>query len=266
MQIKEYQSVAGIPIRPYTASFLAWRDLARKTGTRMILPENELCPFCGGWLSANNLEGYGQVWCICEILKRGSHLSLLHGRFASVTKERKLSELELWGDTDFRNAFGNLIAGMENWLLWPNKWITLLGSVGIGKTHILMALSQELKPWSLYITAGDFESKLFMAMNNKRDDGFTVEELISTVSHAPFLFLDDLGAEYGSKFPKATMRRVLDFRYSKPEEYVTVVASNLDPGELMMYDERMGDRLLDRHIGILVDMRYPESWRQHGNS
>jgi DNA replication protein DnaC len=262
MKVQAYISAAGIEVRPKTGSFRAWRDLAAKENTPLKLPPDDPCPFCEGWLSAKTLEGYGEVWCVCQVLRFGEQYRLAHSQFASPMQKRSLDDLHPWDNPKFQKVYSNMLKGMSEWLEWPETWITFMGSVGIGKTHILQSLAQELVPWSLYITASDFESKLFLGMGKESD--YKVETLIRVVSYAPFLFLDDLGTEYGSKFPKAALRRVIDYRYSKPSEYVTVVASNLTADELMRYDERVADRLLDKHIGGMIDLRTTRSWRRYG--
>jgi DNA replication protein DnaC len=262
MKVKAFDSAAGIELRPKTGSFRAWRHLAAEENTKMEIPLDTLCTFCNGWLSDRNLRGYGEVWCICQVLKFGERYRLAHGQFASPMRDYKLSDLQIWGDDDFQDDLQITLMNMEEWLKWPEEWLVIEGTIGVGKTHILQSLAHVLKPWSLYITASDFESKLFFGMDKSSD--YKVEQFIYTVSHAPFLFLDDLGTEYGAKFPKAALRRVIDYRYSRPSEYVTVVATNLRIRQLIRYDERVADRLLDKHIGSLIQLRNKESWRRHG--
>jgi DNA replication protein DnaC len=181
-------------------------------------------------------------------------------------EERKLSQLQMWGSIPFQQALRSEIEDLEEWLEWPERWLLITGTVGLGKTHMLQSLAQELAPWSLYITAGDFEGKVFQGLD--RSNRFTVEEFIFVLSHAPFLFYDDLGAMYGSPFPQKTLRRVIDYRYSRPSEYVTVIASNLNatkPNEFIEYDVRMADRIMDKHICDVLEIRYDSSWRTDGN-
>lgn len=266
MNIQVFESAEGVELRAKTGSFRAWRHLAAKTGTEMKLPKHDgLCPYCGGWLSDIELEGYGKVWCLCKTLQRGEALRFSQAQFSSPIKnEYKLDQLQPWGSTKFQNALMTIVGELEEWLEWPEKWWTIMGTVGIGKTHMIVSLANELRPWSLYVTAGDLESKVFEGMDDSSD--YSLGRLIHVVSHAPFLFLDDIGAEYGGDFFMSVLRRIIDFRYQRPTEYVTVVASNLRARELAQYDRRIADRLLDKHIGEKVLLTYDQSWRRHGNT
>ena len=264
MKIKEYTSASGVKVRPMTGSFRAWRHLSAETNRVFEMPETGECPFCGGWLSWRDLEGYGEVWCICQVLKFSERYKLMHGMFASPMEEKTLAQIEPWGNSAFRNGLMATVNHMEEWLKWPERWVLLLGTNGIGKTHILQSLARALEPWSLYITASDFESRLYQGLSD--ESNYSVETFLHVVSHAPFLFLDDLGTEYGSKFPKAALRRVVDYRYLRPSEYVTVIASNKTPRELTQFDMRIGDRLLDDHIGDSYQITYDKSWRRHAGT
>lgn len=266
MEIQVFESANGIELRAKTGSFRAWRHLAAETGAEMKLPKHDgLCPYCGGWRSDVTLENYGKVWCLCKVLERGAALHFENARFSSPVKsEYKLEQLQPWGSTELQDAIVMLVDKLNEWLLWPEKWWTIMGTVGMGKTHMIVSLANELRPWSLYITAGDLEGKVFEGMDKSSD--FSLERLIKAVSHTPFLFLDDVGAEYGGDFFKSVLRRVIDFRYQRPSEYVTVVASNLRPRELVEYDKRIADRLLDKYIGEKVLLTYKESWRRHGDT
>jgi len=188
---------------------------------------------------------------------------LQHAKLSSpIRPEYNLGQLEPWGSSGIQAALMQIVDSLEQWLIWPDKWITIMGSVGIGKTHMLHSLANNLRPWSLYITSSDLQSKVFEAMD--RDSNFTVEDVVHIASHAPFLFLDDLGAEYGnSNFAMAILRRIIDYRYQRPEEYVTVVSSNLNQTQIVDFDPRIADRLFDNKIGSSILLNYSQSWRRH---
>jgi DNA replication protein DnaC len=147
-------------------------------------------------------------------------------------------------------------------MLWPQKWVHIQGRVGCGKSHMLMALATYLGTWALYITATDLESKVFKALEDKE-----LEDMVESIKRAPILLLDDIGMDYGSDFPKSIMRKIIDFRYTVPWEFVTVTTSNLGRVELRAYDQRIADRILDDKIGKVLRLPNVGSWRtQHANS
>ena len=263
MKVHVFEDNKGIETRGTTSSFRAWRAFTAKAETPMYpnFSNDNVCRICGGWLSNINLVDYGKVICICEIEKIEKRLKYTHGRFSSKTSRKNtLDDLQLWGhDLKFKEKLAEAIQGVTDWLEWPEKWLVLGGSVGTGKTHILLSIQRELEPWALYITASDLEGMIFESMQRTSD--FALEELVNAAKYAPFLLLDDIGTEYGSDFPRAILRRIIDFRYQRPTEYVTVIASNKIKG----YDPRITDRILDKHIGQTFILATDKSWRQHGN-
>jgi DNA replication protein DnaC len=148
--------------------------------------------------------------------------------------------------------------------MWPSKWITILGDPGSGKSHVLSALDKKLNPWSLYITSADFEAKSFRATKGVAE--YSLEDMLDVISQAPILLYDDFGLEYGKDYIRALIRRVFDFRYRRPTEYITIVTSNLDKSELYETDPRIADRILDNKIGKLIVLEDVASWRRHNGN
>jgi DNA replication protein DnaC len=133
--------------------------------------------------------------------------------------------------------------------------------VGVGKTHILAAIDDEFRPWSLYITASHLESLVFETM--KKD---VLDDLVETLSSVPILLFDDLGSDYGATFAKSVFRRIIDKRYLSHDELLTVVATNLSENQIRIYDMRIADRILERGATYILPLEYEGSWRKTGGN
>lgn len=224
-------------------SWLAWKPHLAK------YKYNKDCPYCEElgrvsipkFVSENNPEGL--VRCICEVYRHGQ----IFRKQSDLFNSRYLESRTLDNIVDRRGApqaNAKFVATeLSRWLRWPSCWITLLGGVGVGKTHILSAIMDELVPYSLYVTMGDLESMFFRA----KEQG-TLPMIEEVLMYFPVLLLDDVGAEYGGRFAESVLTRVIDFRYRTPFEFITVCASNLNKQQLYVQYPRVADRILDRTI------------------
>ncbi len=127
----------------------------------------------------------------------------------------------------------------------PN--VIMSGETGLGKTHLSLAIAREaiLKGYTVaYDSAVNFlrhiENEHFGRTDYKYD---TLDNIID----ADLLIIDDLGAEYESKFYTATIYNIINSRinHSKP----TIISTNL---RLEEFEERYDARITSR-IGCLFD-------------
>ena len=148
---------------------------------------------------------------------------------------------------------------VQVWLGEPETWLVLAGPYGVGKSHLLNAIDVHFWPWSLYVSVPDFEQIVFDATGDKDLSG-----PMSIIATHPILLLDDVGADYGSKYPIAALRRIVDYRYKMPIEYPTVITTNMSVAQLGEYDGRVADRFLDVHVSKVLSFTKVKSWRRNG--
>jgi DNA replication protein DnaC len=265
-KVPVYMSVDGDWNISRLHSFLAWREYFNGNLDSVLIPKSSdgMCDYCNdtGMTKLNELV----VRCICSIKEEEAKLRSKLNPFRSRHRKTSLSDLSIWGK-EFsdenkpsvrvqEDSLAKAINLFERWSEYPdNKWITVYGNVGCGKTHMLSALAHSFGSWALYITAADFEQHVFNALDDN-----SLSDMLAVIKHAPILLLDDLGADYGSKFPKSNLRNVIDFRYNLPIEYPTVVATNLNKYYTMQYDARLGDRIFDQDNTHILHIMTP-SWR-----
>lgn len=135
-------------------------------------------------------------------------------------------------------------------------FLLCIGGVGNGKTHLIMATINRLNERGVfrayqawYQTAPDFFDYLRSGMNTPPGVP-DVEERTRQMSRCPFLCLDDLGMEYGTKWEYARLDQIIDARYRN--RLITIAATNKDISELKAVMERVISRFSDTEISQLV--------------
>jgi len=198
------------------------------------------CPMCGdvGILSKNG----NTFQCVCAYLQEEA---ALYARFSSMTPAlASLSIAHLRQNGDNRQWQSVLDAARA--LAWLAKnfdstqWVLLSGARGCGKTHIMAAAYNRIPHSAIYTSAIYLKDRVFEAMGEE-----TLNEYKRVLVDVPVLMLDDLGAENGSDFIKATISDVIMERYAHGRSRPTVISmNNLKVIEQPAY-ERVRDRLYD---------------------
>lgn len=218
------------------------------------------CRFCDG--SGEGIENNEPILCICHIYEHAGTLQKAIELFGSAHAPRPWSNIKtnVSGTEDAKSKFVNHLEYIHQWTRKLSRWLVISGGYGTSKTTILSAIATELHPYALYVDSADFEQRVFDALNHKEDKP-NINDLVTALSQHPVLLVDDLGAEYSSRFPKSVLANIINKRYNFSEEYITVVTTNLTERELRRWDERMSDRLLDVHISAFISFTH-DSWRK----
>jgi DNA replication protein DnaC len=220
------------------------------------LDDQGVCQYCHGQMELSTEAGLAR--CICWTLEEERHL-IRAQEYASRQGQGSLKDFEIWGDGDSREQLTKALDTIQVWLGEPRTWLVLAGPYGVGKSHLLGAIQSHFWPWSLYVSVPDFEQIVFDATGDRDLSG-----PMKVIATHPILLLDDVGADYGSKYPIAALRRVIDHRYKMPLEYPTVLTTNMSISQLEQYDGRVADRILDRHISKVLSFSKVRSWRRNG--
>ncbi|MBO7309979.1 MAG: ATP-binding protein, partial [Clostridia bacterium] len=134
----------------------------------------------------------------------------------------------------------------------------LIGTTGLGKTHLSTAVAQNIIDRGydvLYVSSvkmlGDFEAQRF-----GNDMGQTSTGL-SRYYEADLLIIDDLGAEVINQFTHTYLYNVINSRMSQRKS--TIINTNFYPKELnQMYTERISSRIMGEYMPMLfkgIDIR-----------
>ena len=126
------------------------------------------------------------------------------------------------------------------------RGLYLCGGVGVGKTHLAVAVMSELirrrRVPSLFVTVPEFLDNLRGAYN---DPGRDLDEWMDAVKNADLLVLDDLGAEKPTEWVRERIFVLVNHRYR--EQLPTVFTSNTGPKDLA---DQLGERTASRIIAM----------------
>ena len=132
-----------------------------------------------------------------------------------------------------------------------SKNILFLGSTGLGKTHLSLAIANMVINKGLSVCYGtsqnicdDLRSEMF-----GRDNGldYTKEKVLS----ADLLIIDDLGTEIENQYNTATLYNIINSRILSGRP--TVISTNYDFDELLdKYDQRITSRLNGEYVKMTL--------------
>jgi len=236
------------------ASWLLWKRLSgsilTKYSTEYKFPQpywmwsrvtGRICPICDGFGVVTSDEDYD---CICQVLMWQDQVKAALDPLRSSHAE--VGHMQL--DVSNKKFLDGLDKSME-WAGEPHGVMVLSGWYGCGKTLILQSIDELLSPIALYITASDFEQKIFENLG-----AGTLPQFIRAVSLAPILLFDDLGMEYGSDIVNTQLVHVIDSRYRNLNLFPIAVATNKESTEIM-YMDRIGSRLMQEENLTWVSLK-----------
>lgn len=250
--------------------------------------DGEFCPHCGRPLTGEWVEfppalkeKYGQdkVWsynpCTPECEKRNDqdewNLSRREARITSLQERSGLSKrLKDYHFLNFhRGEEGSRTAKAarrvwDYYLHWEEnqkagKGLYLGGGVGTGKTHLAVALMNELirekRVPCLFVTIPELLDNLRGTYDDPNRD---IDDWMEAVKNADFLVLDDLGSEKATAWVQERLFVIINHRYL--ESLPTVITSNTRPINLpRQLGERTASRIFSMCTGIEfegADYRY----------
>jgi DNA replication protein DnaC len=243
------------------------------TGPALRL-DDQVCPHCGQELQAEYFEfppalkhKYGKPgeWyyhpCTPECEKKNEQreweLMRRDARVATLRERSGLSK-RMKGYTlgNFRptvsNAAGRARVKVDGYLEdWEEnreagKGLYFCGGIGTGKTHLAVAVMNELirkkRTPSLFVTVPELLDNLRETYNKP---GRNLDEWMDMVQNAEFLVLDDLGSERTTEWVRERIFVIVNHRYR--EALPTVFTSNIGPKDLA---EQLGERTASRIIAM----------------
>ena len=129
----------------------------------------------------------------------------------------------------------------------PGGWLFLTGVHGNGKTHLAVAVAgKSLKQGGPVFLA--FVPSLLdhLRATFSPESRVTYDELFEEVKTAPWLLLDDLGAENSTPWAEDKLYQLLVYRHNL--RIPTIITSALDADEIEVKKPGVGSRLKDPHV------------------
>ncbi len=185
-----------------------------------------------------------------ELMRRDARVAILRER-SGLSKRMKGYTLGNFRPT-VSNAAGRARVKVDGYLEdWEEnreagKGLYFCGGVGTGKTHLAVAVMNELirrkRVPSLFVTVPELLDNLRETYNKP---GRNLDEWMDAVQNAEFLVLDDLGSERTTEWVRERIFVIVNHRYR--EALPTVFTSNIGPKDLA---EQLGERTASRIIAM----------------
>lgn len=135
--------------------------------------------------------------------------------------------------------------------------ISLLGQPGSGKTHLSIAIVNELMKMCVGVLYMQYVEALVRLKQFINDEEVYPQE-IYRYKNAPVLLIDDLFKTKTEPTPSdlRIMFEIINFRYlnNKP----IIVSSEKSPEQLLEYDEAVGSRVIEMCKGRIIEFYGPE--------
>lgn len=129
--------------------------------------------------------------------------------------------------------------------------LLLQGGVGLGKTHLSLAIAREVidKGYGvLYGSAQNFFSKIEREHFNRSE---LDENTLEACNDCDLLILDDLGAEFSTQFTVAMLYDIVNTRLLRSRP--TIISTNLDFSGL---ESRYSERVVSRIMGSYTRFQF----------
>ena len=245
---------------------------AAQPGTRTASPPN--CPLCDGMGMRVSMGGDGRRAaepCPCQherklfaLLRRAQ----IPTRYADYTLDSYKPSQELFLAYNTAKRFMEIYPGENN-----GTGLLFTGSVGVGKTHLAVAILQVLILQKgvpgLFCGYRDLLKSITNSYNPQVQT--TEHELLRPVFEAEVLVIDELGAAKVTEWALDTVEHILNTRYvDKRTTIVTTNYPNLPAGEIpgagggpalvarhAAREETLGDRIGNRMWSRLQEMCVP---------
>lgn len=221
----------------------------------MAAAEN-VCSLCNGsgWLLRE--EGGQRFASECECRKGGARIA--KWRAAGIPERYQDCSFQTLNEVAFSSRKPNpslpaakgIAEEFADEYPYVDAGLLFLGGSGVGKTHLMIAIINEVTRskgrQALYVNFADLLMKIQSTF--KSDASESKEDVIAPYIDVELLALDELGATKPSEFARDMLYALLNARYN--HRRITIATSNfmdeLGPGERERLEDRIGYRLRSR--------------------
>jgi len=222
--------------------------------------DDSTCPRCFG-TGLEVIPGDGARRCDCKVADNRELLfrnARIPPRYQHCTLTNFEASLDAPEDISKLKAKGEALLVLEHFPGLEGRGLLLVGPVGVGKTHLAVALLHDLI--ELYGIRGLFYQ--FGALLRQIQDSYNpisqTSELsvLQPVFDADVLVLDELGASKPTDWVRDTMMQIINTRYN--DKRLTIFTTNYGDKRANEKDTR---ELLEDRIGVALRSRLYEMCR-----
>ena len=210
--------------------------------------------------------------CSCRIRRReANHLSraLIPERYEHCTLETYRHSFS-GANASLRRAYSLVKRYLDEYPLGTHgNGLLFTGSIGVGKTHLAVALLRELivnrGASGLFYDYRDLLTQVKNSYNERSDE--TELEVLQPVFDAEVLVLDEIGASRPTEWVWDTVAHILNTRYNKRRPTILTtnypnlppagIPSEISPARYARREESLGDRIGERMRSRLQEMCLP---------
>ena len=127
----------------------------------------------------------------------------------------------------------------------PSGFVTLWGGYGRGKTHLMMSLVngfRKINVVSSYSRLSDLLADIRAKFGDEHG-AVSTEQVIDEYRRVRVLCVDEINGVNLTSWTLETINRLLDFRYGKRNEMLTVMALNIAPAQLPVEMQYLSSRM-----------------------
>jgi DNA replication protein DnaC len=216
-------------------------------------PEGKVCPACKGFGVFETPEGR-VVACRC----RAAGLAEARMRAAEIPERYLNCKVENYDlkrpGASQSHMRASLIARkfIEEWKT-RDRGLMFVGPVGVGKTHLSVAILKTLiEDWGvrgLFCDFSDLLERIQATFSRTNPD--SADDVLAPYRDAELLVLDELGARRPTDWVRDVLYGLINTRYNR--QRLTIVTSNYSDAPVRQGEEKLEDR-----IGTMVRSRLYE--------
>ena len=220
------------------------------------LPKNiyncNLCSDNGGYIIIkDDIEYYTE--CECFKSSRSDRLFKASQITFEFRKKTFSSWDSSWLDDEVRNARAasqDYACNFGDIKTRRNNSIALLGQSGAGKTHLLMAIANQLMDNGVQV----FYFPFVEGFNDLKSDFDNLNNRIEKMQKAEVLFIDDLfkGRKDSTQFQVEQMFAVINYRYMN--NLPMLISSEKLIEDLIQIDEALGSRIYEMSKDYVIEL------------
>lgn len=213
--------------------------------------EPAACQYCFG-TGMEIVEGKGARRCRCRTQNTQSRL------LEAARIPRRYDQCSLQNYYPVKGNGTQLRAFQYAWRLareYPavDRGLVFMGPVGVGKTHLSVAILRSLMEKGVGCLFYEFGSLLKAIQNSYNPISQTSElKVLEPVFQAEVLVLDELGASKPTDWVRDTMMQIINTRYN--DRRLTIFTTNYLDGRRSEKDETLEDRIGVRLRSRLFEM------------